>query len=93
MYSNEQEVVVIVNTQTQEKNMFTPDFYIDSVNSAQKTFVETFVKNESFKKELNKLVDSQTEFAKGQVKTSIQITEAFYKNAVDTFALYTKKAA
>ena len=90
MYSNEQEVVVIVNTQTQEKNMFTPDFYIDSVNSAQKTFVETFVKNESVKKELVKLIDAQTKFAKTQATTNLEIAQNIWKNASE--AIYAKKA-
>lgn len=90
MYNNEQEVVVIVNTQTQEKNMFTPDFYIDSVNSAQKTFVETFVKNESVKKELVKLIDAQTKFAKTQATTNLEIAQNIWKNASE--AIYAKKA-
>ncbi len=70
--------------------MFTPEYFIDSVQNAKKQFVTAFVTNESFKKELVKLVDAQTEFAKGQVKTTLSIAEAFYKNATD--AIY-KKAA
>jgi len=70
--------------------MFTPEAIIDSVQEAKKTFVNTFVTNESFKKELIKLVDAQTEFAKGQVKTTLSIAEAFYKNA--TNAIYQKAA-
>jgi hypothetical protein len=64
--------------------MFTTDYIIDSVQNAKKTFVNTFVTNESFKKELVKLVDAQTEFAKGQVKTTLAIAEAFVKNANQT---------
>lgn len=70
--------------------MFTTDQIIDSVQGAKKQFVNTFVTNESFKKELIKLVDSQTEFAKGQVKTTLAIAEAFYKNATDSFYAATK---
>ena len=70
--------------------MFTPEAIIDSVQNAKKQFVNTVITNESFKKELIKLVDAQTEFAKGQVKTTLSIAEAFYKNASD--AIY-KKAA
>ena len=70
--------------------MFTPEAIIDSVQNAKKQFVTAVVTNESFKKELIKLVDAQTEFAKGQVKTTLSIAEAFYKNATD--AIY-KKAA
>ena len=68
--------------------MFTADFYIDGVQNAKKQFVNSFITNESFKKELIKLVDAQTEFAKGQVKTTISIAEAFVKNA--TNAVYSK---
>lgn len=68
--------------------MFTPDYIIDSVQNAKKTFVNTFVANETFKKELIKLVDAQTEFAKGQVKTTLSIAEAFVKNA--SSAVYSK---
>lgn len=64
--------------------MFNQDFIIDSVQNAKKQFVNTFVTNESFKKELVKLVDAQTEFAKGQVKTTLSIIEAFVKNASDS---------
>lgn len=68
--------------------MFTPDFIIDSVQNAKKQIVNTFVTNDSFKKELIKLVDAQTEFAKGQVKTTLSIAEAIVKNA--SAAVYAK---
>ncbi len=70
--------------------MFTPEAIIDSVQNAKKQFVNAVITNDSFKAELIKLVDAQTEFAKGQVKTTLSIAEAFYKNATD--AIY-KKAA
>ncbi len=68
--------------------MFTLDYAIDSVQNAKKTFVNTFVTDAKFKAELIKLVDAQTEFAKGQVKTTLSIAEAFVKNASD--AVYKK---
>lgn len=71
--------------------MFTQDYIIDSVQNAKKQFVNTFIANESLKKELVKLVDAQTEFAKGQTKTTLAIAEAFVKNASTAF--YSKKAA
>lgn len=61
--------------------MFTPDSIIDSVQSAKKTLVTTFIKDDKFKAELVKLVDAQTEFAKGQIKTTLAIAEALVKNA------------
>lgn len=65
--------------------MFTPEFFIDSVQSAKKQIVSTFVTDAKFKAELNKLIDSQTEFAKGQVKTTLSIAEALIKNASTAF--------
>jgi len=71
--------------------MFTFDFVIDSVQNAKKTFVSTFVADTKFKEELNKLVDAQTKFAKGQIQTTLSIAEAFVKNASESF--YAKKGA
>jgi hypothetical protein len=68
--------------------MFNTDTIIDSVQNAKKQVVNQFVSNDGFKKELIKLIDAQTEFAKGQVKTSLQIAEAIVKNA--STAVYTK---
>ena len=65
--------------------MFTADFYIDGVQNAKKQFVQTFLFGDTFKAELIKLIDSQTEFTKGAVKNSLAIAEAFVKNA-NTFA-------
>ena len=71
-----------------EKNMFNQ--IIDTIQNGKKQFVTTFVTDEKFKAELVKLVDAQTEFAKGQVNTTLSIAQAFVKNASD--AIY-KKAA
>jgi len=71
--------------------MFTFDSYIDAIQGAKKTFVETYVKDDKFKAELNKLVDAQTKFAKGQVQTTLDIAQAFVKNASEVF--YAKKGA
>ena len=71
--------------------MFTADFYIESVQNAQKKIVDTVVTNDSFKKELVKLIDAQAKFAKTQYTTSIEVAQAFWKNATDV--VYAKKAA
>lgn len=71
--------------------MFTFDYIIDSVQNAKKQVVNTFIADDKFKAELVKLVDAQTEFAKGQVKTTLSIAEAFVKNASN--AIYAKKGA
>jgi hypothetical protein len=65
--------------------MFTPETIIDSVQNAKKQVVNTFVTDDKFKKELVKLIDAQTEFAKGQVKATLSISEALVKNASTAF--------
>jgi hypothetical protein len=71
--------------------MFTPDYIIDSVQGANKTFVTTFVKDESIQKELVKLIDSQTKFAKTLSNNTLELATTFYKNVSDVF--YPKKSA
>ena len=54
---------------------------IDTVQNGKKQFVSTFITDAKFKAELTKLVDAQTEFAKGQVQSTLSIAEALAKNA------------
>ena len=65
--------------------MFNTDTIIESVQNAKKQVVNQFVTSDSFKKELIKLIDAQTEFAKGQVTTTLSIAEALFKNASTAF--------
>lgn len=58
---------------------------IDAIQDSKKQIVNTFVKDESFKAELTKLVDAQTKFAKGSVQSSLDIAQAFVKNASNAF--------
>ena len=61
---------------------------IDAIQDGKKQIVNTFVKDESFKTELIKLVDAQTKFAKGSVQSTLDIAQAFVKNASN--AVYKK---
>ena len=72
--------------------MFSFDSIIDAVQGAKKQFVETFIQDAKFKAELIKLVDAQAAFAKGQVKTTLAIAEAFYTNANEAAKKATKVA-
>ena len=63
----------------------TPAKIIDSIQDGKKQIVNTFVKDDKFKTELIKLIDSQTEFAKGSVNTSLSIAQALVKNAGTAF--------
>jgi len=61
---------------------------IDTIQDGKKQIVNTFVKDEAFKTELIKLVDAQTKFAKGSVQSTLDIAQAFVKNASN--AVYKK---
>jgi hypothetical protein len=63
--------------------MFALDTIIDTVQSAKKQFVATFVTDKEVQKPLNAFVDAQTDFVKQIVKTNealaSQTKEAFTK--------------
>ena len=61
---------------------------IDAIQDSKKTFVTTYVKDAKFQAELIKLVEAQTKFAKGSVQSSLDIAQAFVKNASE--AIYKK---
>jgi hypothetical protein len=61
------------------------DTIIDSIQDGKKKIVNTLVTDAKFKAELIKLIDAQTSFAKGSVKSSMDIAQAFVKNTSDTF--------
>ena len=74
--------------------MFTYETIIDSVQNGKKQIVKTFVQDKKFQEELNKLVDAQTEFAKGSVESSLAIAEALVGHVTSQcktmFPAYTK---
>lgn len=70
--------------------MFNTDFYIDSVQNAKKHIVKTFVTNDTIKTELDKLIDSQTAFAKSSVKAQLELAELFAKTTSNLFYAKTK---
>lgn len=52
--------------------MFTPDATIDAVQTAKKTFVSTFVQNETIKDSMIKFIDAQGEYTKKAAKVGIE---------------------
>jgi hypothetical protein len=64
--------------------MFTSfDTIIDTVQGAQKSFVETYVKDKKIQAELVKLTEAHATFAKGSYQTSLSIAQAVYKTATE----------
>lgn len=64
--------------------MFIHNQLIDTVQGAKKQFVETFIKDETFKTELIKLIDAQSAATKTSVEACLAIVTAFVKNASAT---------
>lgn len=69
--------------------MFTADTFIDTIQTAKKEAVKTFVKNEVIAKSLNEFVDAQTEYTKKAAKAG---TDAVAKVTSETVKL-TQEAA
>ena len=65
--------------------MFIHNQMIDTIQGAKKQFVETFIKDATFKSELIKLIDAQALAAKTSVEASLAIATAFTKNATNAF--------
>lgn len=53
--------------------MFTSEFYVDSIQSAKKQFVNTFVTNATVKDALNSFVDAQAAYTKSAIKTASDV--------------------
>jgi hypothetical protein len=51
--------------------MFTADALIDTVQTGKKTFVNTFVTNETIKESMIKFIDSQAEYTKKAAKVGM----------------------
>jgi len=71
--------------------MFIHNQLIDTVQGAKKQFVETFIKDETFKTELIKLIDAQAVATKTSVEAMLAIATAFTKNS--TALIYPNKGA
>lgn len=50
--------------------MFTTDSMIDAVQNGKKTFVKTFVQNETVAEALNEYVDQQTDYTKKSINAT-----------------------
>jgi hypothetical protein len=81
----------MTQTYTQEKNMFIHNQIIDAVQGAKKQVVNTFIKDDTFKSELIKLIDAQAAATKTSVDACLAIATAFTKNT--TAMMYPNKGA
>lgn len=70
--------------------MFNPETIIDTIQSGKKQFIESTITDRRFKDELVKLIDTQTEFAKGSVKSSLAIANSFLTYSQNYFSTLTK---
>lgn len=72
--------------------MFTSfETIVDTVQGAQKSFVETYVTDKKIQAELVKLTEANAKFVKGSYQTSLSLAQLVFKGAADT--VYAKKGA
>lgn len=71
--------------------MFIHNQIIDAVQGAKKQVVNTFIKDDTFKSELIKLIDAQADATKTSVDACLAIATAFTKNT--TAMMYPNKGA
>jgi hypothetical protein len=57
--------------------MFTADAIIDTVQTGKKTFVNTFVTNETAKESMIKFIDAQAEYTKRAAKVGMDTSLQF----------------
>jgi len=62
--------------------MFTIDAAVDAVQTAKKTFVNTFITNESVKDAMIKFVDAQAEYTKRAAKVGTDTVSTLTSEAV-----------
>ena len=65
-----QSWVSFVNLLNKEKTMFTFDATIDAVQTSKKTFVNTFVTNETVKEAMLDFIENQSEYTKKAFKAT-----------------------
>jgi len=70
--------------------MFTADATIDAVQTAKKTFVNTFVTNEAVKSALINFVDAQAEYTKKAVKAGSDTATTLVSESVKAYQDATK---
>lgn len=62
--------------------MFTADAIIDTVQTGKKTFVNTFVTNETIKESMVKFIDAQAEYTKKAAKVGMDTFTTVAQEAV-----------
>ena len=62
--------------------MFTADAIIDTVQTGKKTFVNTFVTNETVKESMIKFIDAQADYTKKAAKVGLDTVTTLTSEAV-----------
>ena len=57
-------------------NEYMTNMWVDTIQNAKKTWVDTWVKDESMSKPLNAFINTQTEFTKEAIKQSNAFSNA-----------------
>lgn len=63
--------------------MFTPDFYIDSIQNSKKQFVNDFIKHDGIKDAMIQFVEAQDAYTKAAAKTAINVSTRLTEETVN----------
>jgi hypothetical protein len=63
--------------------MFTPESYIDAVQSGKKMLVNTCVQHEGIRSALNNFIDGQTAYTKSALKVSTEVGTRLTEETVE----------
>jgi hypothetical protein len=80
----------IVDLLIQGEIMFTADAFIDTVQTGKKTFVNTFVTNETAKDAMIQFIDSQADYTKKAVKATTDAATTVVSETVKALQEATK---
>lgn len=70
--------------------MFTLDYAVDAIQTGKKTFVNTFVTNETMKAEMLKFIDAQADYTKKALKATTDATAAIASEGAKAMQEVTK---
>jgi len=71
--------------------MFTPDFYIESIQNAKKAVANAVIADKALNKAAHSYIDAQTAFAKVLVSNTIEVTRFAVEKA--STVLFSRKDA
>lgn len=75
------------------KNLYSPEFYIDSFQNTKKLVTDKVITDKTLNKAAHNFIDAQTAFAKVLVNNTLDIAKVVTDNVTEKVLQKTKKAS